>query len=95
MEVLWELRADNLNFIAWQLDVDGAFMITIVLKISWVLIQLPSPWVHEKPFKLAVLKYILKCLIGINLREHACKIDIVQMLPKSICINLVLLTSCN
>lgn len=34
MEVLWELRADNLSFIAWQLDVDGAFMITIVLKIS-------------------------------------------------------------
>lgn len=34
MEVLWELRADNLNFIAWQLDVDAAFMITIVLKIS-------------------------------------------------------------
>lgn len=32
MKVLHELRADNLNFIVWQLNVDETFMITIVLK---------------------------------------------------------------
>lgn len=97
MKVMWEMRADNLHFIAWQLDVDATFMIIIALKISSVPIKLPSQWIHEKPFKLAVLKYILKCLIRINLivREHTCKIDIVQMLPKSICISLVLVTSLN
>lgn len=32
MKVLRVLRVDNLNFIAWQMNVDAAFMITIVLK---------------------------------------------------------------
>lgn len=42
MKLLWEMRADNLNFIAWQVDVNAIFMIIIVLKISRVLIKLPS-----------------------------------------------------
>lgn len=32
MKVLCELRADNLNFVAQQLNVDATFMITTVLK---------------------------------------------------------------